>query len=47
MWSVIVERLPDGLSISGIILSYVIPFLTFKINEKLHEAGDPPWKKEV
>lgn len=27
-------------------LSLIIPWLIYRINQKLHELGDPPWKKQ-
>ncbi|WP_183193025.1 hypothetical protein [Brevibacillus nitrificans] len=38
--------LPPYLTFTGVILSFLIPFLFLKINTKIHELGDPPWKKK-
>ncbi|WP_166554457.1 MULTISPECIES: hypothetical protein [Clostridia] len=27
-------------------LAFIIPLVIFKINQKFHKYGDPPWKKE-
>jgi hypothetical protein len=41
----VVERLP-GLSVYWTaVLAFVIPYSIYKINDKLHQLGDPPWKK--
>lgn len=42
----ILDRLPtlEQLLYAG--LAFLIPYGIYKINQKLHEAGDPPWKKE-
>ncbi|WP_200816511.1 hypothetical protein [Salirhabdus sp. Marseille-P4669] len=45
MWQSILIRIPDPLETFAIISSFAIPFLVYKINQKLHESGDPPWKK--
>ncbi|WNC13507.1 hypothetical protein [Brevibacillus brevis] len=36
--------LPPYLTLTGVVLSFLIPYLLFKINGKLHKLGDPPWK---
>ncbi|WP_171038163.1 hypothetical protein [Aquibacillus sediminis] len=46
MWNIIVERLPDTLSIVCIVLAFVIPYSINKINQTLHKYGDPPWKQQ-
>lgn len=28
------------------ILAFVIPYIIYIINKRLHEYGDPPWKKD-
>jgi hypothetical protein len=38
-------RFPQGLILICTILSFVIPYIFYKVNSKLHEHGDPPWKK--
>ena len=42
----IVGRVPSGLILLCTFLSFMVPFLIYKVNSKLHEYGDPPWKKE-
>jgi hypothetical protein len=46
MWDFIVERLPKGLTLFLIFMSGVGPWLIYKINQWLHQKGDPPWKKD-
>jgi len=32
--------------IFGMIAAFIIPLAVYKINEKIHQRIDPPWKKE-
>lgn len=36
----------NWLSIFCNILVFVIPYFVYKINNRLHEYGDPSWKRE-
>lgn len=36
---------PPYMTFAGTIMAFLIPYLFFKINNKIHELGDPPWKK--
>lgn len=45
MWDTLMGFLPNNLVLLCTILSFVIPYLIYKINQKLHEYGDPSWKK--
>lgn len=36
----------ESLIIICTVLSFLIPYSVYKINTKLHDIGDPPWKKE-
>lgn len=45
MWKEIIDLLPSKMILFASFLSFLIPFLVFKINQKLHKYGDPPWKK--
>lgn len=45
MWGNLMGRMPENMVIICTVLAFLIPYLTNKINEKLHEYGDPPWKK--
>ncbi|GGN54432.1 MULTISPECIES: hypothetical protein [Oceanobacillus] len=46
MWSMITERIPSLLGVFCTVLAYLIPLSIYKVNQKLHEDADPPWKKE-
>lgn len=46
MWEAILGRMPAGMVLICTILSGVIPYTIYKINQKLHEIGDPPWMKQ-
>lgn len=46
MWDQIVGALPNKLILLCTILSFLIPYIIYKINAKLHGFGDPPWKRE-
>ena len=37
--------LPGKLILICTIIAFVVPYSVYKINEKLHEDGDPAWKK--
>jgi len=45
MWNLIIEYITDWLRMFCTILAFVIPFTIYKINQRLHKYGDPPWKK--
>jgi hypothetical protein len=38
-------RFPTNLIIISSIMSALVPWIFYKINQKLHKYGDPPWKK--
>lgn len=38
--------LPGKLVLICTLLAFLVPFSVYKINQKLHENGDPTWKKE-
>jgi len=38
--------LQDSLIMICTVLTFAIPYSIYKINGKLHDIGDPPWKKE-
>jgi len=46
MWENIIGFLPNKLILICTVLSFLIPYSIYKINAKLHEIGDPPWKRE-
>ncbi len=47
MWNLLVQSVTDLPRVICNVLVFVIPFTIYKINLKLHEQGDPPWKKEA
>ncbi|WP_068676943.1 hypothetical protein [Oceanobacillus sp. Castelsardo] len=46
MWDSILERFPTLLEWFYTLLAFIVPFLVYKVNQVLHEALDPPWKRE-
>jgi hypothetical protein len=46
MWEKILGRFPSNLIFVLTVLSVLLPWAIYKINQKLHKYGDPPWKKE-
>lgn len=46
MWDSIVGVLPAGAILTCTILSAAVPMLVYTVNKRLHERGDPPWKKQ-
>ena len=38
--------LPQNLILICTVLAFVVPYSVYKINQKLHENGDPAWKKD-
>ncbi|MGZ0050478.1 hypothetical protein [Brevibacillus gelatini] len=38
--------LPPFLTFIGALLAFLIPFLVYKVSNKIHEWGDPPWKNK-
>ncbi|MBM7571030.1 hypothetical protein [Aquibacillus albus] len=46
MWEKFLGRFPSNLIIFLTFLSVALPWATYKINQKLHQYGDPPWKKD-
>ncbi|WP_171046355.1 hypothetical protein [Lentibacillus cibarius] len=46
MWKQLLERIPDMWVFFNAFLVFIIPYTIYKINQKLHHYGDPPWKKE-
>lgn len=47
MWQAIMERMPSTQILIHAALSALIPWSIYKINQKLHQYGDPPWKKKL
>jgi hypothetical protein len=46
MWDMILQYLPDQITVICTALAFAIPYGMYKINQLLHKGGDPPWKKE-
>lgn len=46
MWEKVMGRLPSNLIIFSAIVSVLLPMAFYKLNQKLHDYGDPPWKKK-
>ena len=46
MIDTLVGFLPDKLILICAFTAFFVPYLVHKINHKLHEIGDPQWKKE-
>jgi hypothetical protein len=38
--------LPDKLILVCTILAFAVPYSVYKVNQKLHQYGDPAWKKQ-
>lgn len=38
--------LPPYFTLTGVVLSFLIPFTLYKIFGLLHKYGNPPWKNE-
>lgn len=47
MIDAILGRIPPGTILLCAVLSAAIPYTVYKINQKLHQAIDPPWKKQT
>ncbi|HLR03396.1 MAG TPA: hypothetical protein VK111_11685 [Virgibacillus sp.] len=46
MWELVLDALRNKMIMICTVLTFVIPFCINFINRKLHEVGDPPWKKD-
>lgn len=44
-WQMILGRFPPMMIFLGAVLSAAIPWMLYRINHKLHEYADPPWKR--
>nr|WP_204669689.1 hypothetical protein [Gracilibacillus alcaliphilus] len=44
MWEKLMGVLPEKLILLCTVLSFLIPYVIYKVNQKLHKYGDPPWK---
>lgn len=39
-------RFPTNMIIFSALLSVFVPWAFYKINQKMHQYGDPPWKNQ-
>lgn len=46
MWYLFIESITSSLRVFCNVLAFVVPYAVYKVNQKLHEAGDPPWKRD-
>lgn len=46
MTDMLIGFLPDKLILICTVLAFAVPYSVYKVNQKLHESGDPVWKKE-
>ncbi len=46
MFDFLLGFIPEKLIIIGTVLAFVIPYAVYRINQKLLEKGNPPWKKD-
>ncbi|SDC66236.1 hypothetical protein SAMN02799630_01110 [Paenibacillus sp. UNCCL117] len=46
MWETVRDRFPSGIVLLHAALSFVIPYVIYRINQALHGQGDPPWKRK-
>ncbi|WP_312112003.1 hypothetical protein [Brevibacillus reuszeri] len=42
--SKLIGSLPPYLTLSGVVLSFLIPFVAYKITSTIKKYGNPPWK---
>lgn len=40
------ESITDPLRITCNLLAFLIPYVVYKLNRRLHKYGDPTWKQE-
>ncbi|WP_100012555.1 hypothetical protein [Lentibacillus sediminis] len=40
----IIGRLPEKMILFCTLFAFLVPYTVYKINQKLHKYGDPPWK---
>ncbi|WP_373895270.1 hypothetical protein ACUL41_14465 [Virgibacillus natechei] len=45
MWDKLLGLLPENAVIICTILMFAVPYSVYKLNQKMHKYGDPPWKK--
>ncbi|WP_058304105.1 hypothetical protein [Gorillibacterium timonense] len=40
-------RIPSIEVMGYTVLAFLIPYAVYRVNQLLHQYGDPPWKKET
>lgn len=45
MGSLFIQSITEPLRVFCNILAFAVPYITYKINLRLHEYGDPSWAK--
>ncbi|MUV38565.1 hypothetical protein JNUCC1_02419 [Lentibacillus sp. JNUCC-1] len=46
LWYELVLAVKEPMIVICTVISFVVPFGVYKINQMLHQYGDPPWKQE-
>lgn len=46
MLEMIKDRMPTFIDFVCMFLAFFVPYITYKVNKKIHKMADPPWKKE-
>lgn len=46
MGKLFIESVSDPLRVLCNILAFAVPYGIYKINQRLHKWGDPPWKED-
>lgn len=46
MWKAMADRLPDAKVLLYALMTGIIPWCVYIVNQRLHRRGDPPWKRE-
>ncbi|AFH61825.1 hypothetical protein B2K_14055 [Paenibacillus mucilaginosus K02] len=46
MIEIFLGRIPPGFIQFCAVFALLIPWLTYWVNRRIHELGDPPWMKE-
>lgn len=46
MWRFIAEHMPSGLTLLCTALCAIVPAIAYRINKRLRELTDPPWKRQ-
>jgi len=46
MWEMILDRIPSTVALVYTVAAFLVPYGIYKLNNKLHQYGDPPWKEK-